>query len=877
MICSSALTADESLSLPSKSPSLSTIQPTTSGEDITDDIGGESSSALTADESLSLLSKSPSLSTIHPTTGDSDTPVKCELTDSNDDEVVSGREDEVSVPLEVVGGGTDTTATSPAPEIVAGEESSTTLDLSSVLPVGLLSDVDEDEEETLSVVELPLETSPSDTDLSTFFPLGLFSDDEDDQEEVHEEGGAPQPSALACGVLADHATPSSSDTDKDTFLVLVSENFFSDEEENGDRSRCSAEGCVDSRKSPPLPQFADCEQLSFPGQIEGYSLLEALSSPQHLVPGQRDSDSMEETSASLIPRSSECKALILARSHIHTRPDGQNQSQEDSKNEESEDIEFFDISNVEPDEEDPIIIPADISYVHAVLLAYGFVPITMNNKDPNSMYYVYVPFEKRKAQYSRTDSDSATHTGNATHSTQSTSNCSGYAPTSDHNTQHHSSDTGFSGYTPGASESTGRTTGASSDTNHTTGAGWDTHGSTNYTPSGTNYTSGAGWGTKHTPGAGWDTHGSTNYTPSGTNYTSGAGWGTKHTTGAGWDTHGSTNYTPSGTNYTSGAGWGTKHTTGAGWDTHGSTDYTPSGTNYTSGADWGTKHTTGAGWDTHGSTDYTPSGTNYTAGAGWGTKHTTGAGWDTHGSTDYTPSGTNYTAGAGWGTKHTTGAGWDTHGSTDYTPSGTNYTAGAGWGTKHTTGAGWDTHGSTNYTPSGTNYTSGAGWGTKHTTGARRTRWDTHGSTNCAGWGTNAGWGTQSTSQPTSFAQPSSAETTGVHGYSYTQQTTEPAGSHQHTTNHAGCSGLSSAQPTGQTFGYYEHPPTCPDPSTKPSSYYGSSTAEPTYASAQAHRPFTSTEPPPECSTSQPSATVPPSTSWADEPKSNSDTAQVTR
>ena len=434
---SSALTADESLSLPSKSPSLSTIQPTTSGEDITDDIGGESSSALTADESLSLPSKSPSLSTIHPTTGDSDTPVKCELTDSNDDEVVPGREDEVSVPLEVVGGGTDTTATSPAPDIVAGE-SSTTLELSSVLPVGLLSDDDEDEEETLSVVELPLETSPSDTDLSTFFPLGLLSssDDEDDQEEVHEEGGASQPSALACGVLADHATPSSSDTDEDTFLVLVSENFFSDEEENGDRSRCSVEGCVDSRKSPPLPQFADCEQLSFPGQIEGYGLLEALSSPQHLVPGQRGSDAMEETSASLIRRSSECKALILARSHIHTPPDGRNQAQEDSQNEEEpEDIEFFDISNVEPDEEDPIIIPADVSYVHVVLLAYGFVPITMNNKDPNSMYYVYVPFEQRKAQYFRTDSDSATHTGNTTQSTQSTSNCSGYAPTSNHNTQ----------------------------------------------------------------------------------------------------------------------------------------------------------------------------------------------------------------------------------------------------------------------------------------------------------------------------------------------------------------------------------------------------------------------------------------------------------
>ena len=38
---SSAVTSDESLSLPSKSPSLSTLQPTT-GEDITDDIGGES-------------------------------------------------------------------------------------------------------------------------------------------------------------------------------------------------------------------------------------------------------------------------------------------------------------------------------------------------------------------------------------------------------------------------------------------------------------------------------------------------------------------------------------------------------------------------------------------------------------------------------------------------------------------------------------------------------------------------------------------------------------------------------------------------------------------------------------------------------------------
>ena len=75
--------------------------------------------------------------------------------------------------------------------------------------------------------------------LSRFFPPGLFSDDEDAEEEIHEVGSAPQPSALACGVLADHATPSSSDTDKDTFLVLVSENFFSDEAENGDRSRCS--------------------------------------------------------------------------------------------------------------------------------------------------------------------------------------------------------------------------------------------------------------------------------------------------------------------------------------------------------------------------------------------------------------------------------------------------------------------------------------------------------------------------------------------------------------------------------------------------------------------------------------------------------------
>ena len=71
------------------------------------------------------------------------------------------------MPLEVVGGSTDTTGTSPAPEIVREDE------LSSVLPIGLLSDDDEDEEETLSVVELPLETSPSDTDLSTLFPLGL--------------------------------------------------------------------------------------------------------------------------------------------------------------------------------------------------------------------------------------------------------------------------------------------------------------------------------------------------------------------------------------------------------------------------------------------------------------------------------------------------------------------------------------------------------------------------------------------------------------------------------------------------------------------------------------------------------------------------------
>ena len=38
---SSALTADESLSLPSKSPSLFTLEPTT-GEDIADDIGGKS-------------------------------------------------------------------------------------------------------------------------------------------------------------------------------------------------------------------------------------------------------------------------------------------------------------------------------------------------------------------------------------------------------------------------------------------------------------------------------------------------------------------------------------------------------------------------------------------------------------------------------------------------------------------------------------------------------------------------------------------------------------------------------------------------------------------------------------------------------------------
>ena len=83
------------------------------------------------------------------------------------------------MPLEVVGGGTDTTGTSPAPEIVAGEESSTTLELSSVLPVG------------------PVHFVPSRT---------LFSSDDEDNQE--EEGGAPQPPALACGVLADHATPS---------------------------------------------------------------------------------------------------------------------------------------------------------------------------------------------------------------------------------------------------------------------------------------------------------------------------------------------------------------------------------------------------------------------------------------------------------------------------------------------------------------------------------------------------------------------------------------------------------------------------------------------------------------------------------------------
>ena len=87
--------------------------------------------------------------------------------------------------------------------------------------------------------------------LSCFFPPGLFSDDEDAEEEIHEVGSAPQPSALACGVLADHITPSSSDTDKDTFLVLVSENFFSDEEDGCDHS-CRSVAGWDSRKSSLL-------------------------------------------------------------------------------------------------------------------------------------------------------------------------------------------------------------------------------------------------------------------------------------------------------------------------------------------------------------------------------------------------------------------------------------------------------------------------------------------------------------------------------------------------------------------------------------------------------------------------------------------------
>ena len=384
---------------------------------------------------------SPSLSLLEDPTADSDKSVVSELSSDDDDheEVCVGRMEEYEVlePLDIVGSDTDHTTTH-STGAVGEEDTYTAISLASVLPVGVLSDDDEEEEK--EEIELQLAqptglssaTEPSqETSLASLFPLGLFPNDDGEGQEVDCE----ESKELSSDVVSDNTT---SDTDKEDdfpFIVLLPEAFFSNEEEEGEDSLTTLANCGDSGKTPldsQLGQLDQSKHLSFP-TLTKEQVLVSRALPCHQNP-------LTAEDTSLVPQpSSGCMAVILAKDHISTQTSTQIMVQENTQNQEDsqlqEDIETFDISNIESKEYfGPVTIPEDLSYVHAVLTAYGFVPTYQPNPDPNSFYYAYVPFEQRRARHFRSEQSPPHSSGNTTQSSYS-SYCGGYASTSDPSTQ----------------------------------------------------------------------------------------------------------------------------------------------------------------------------------------------------------------------------------------------------------------------------------------------------------------------------------------------------------------------------------------------------------------------------------------------------------
>ena len=328
---------------------------------------------------------SPSLSLLEDPTADSDKSVVSELSSEDDDHeevCVGGREEyEVFEPLDTVGGDTDHTTTH-STGAVGEEDTYTVISLASILPVGVLSDDDEEEEKEEIELQLAQPTglssateSSQDTSLARLFPLGLFPNDDGEDQEVDRE----QSKELSSDVVSDNTTSSSSKEDDFPFIVLLPEAFFSNEEEEEDSLPTLAD-CGDSGKTPldfQLGPLSHSEHLSFPTQTEEQVLV------SRALPCHQNPLTAEDTS--LVP-SSRCMAVILAKDHISTQTSTQIMVQENTQNQEDsqlqEDIETFDISNIESKEYfGPVTIPKDLSYVHAVLTAYGFVPTYQPNPD----------------------------------------------------------------------------------------------------------------------------------------------------------------------------------------------------------------------------------------------------------------------------------------------------------------------------------------------------------------------------------------------------------------------------------------------------------------------------------------------------------------
>ena len=211
---------------------------------------------------LSSLIESPSLSPLTDVTADSDELLTSECPYSNDDDEEVDPDGEER---EEIAGGTTSWSTKP----VGGEEGYTDTPLSSILPLGLLSEEGEEEvevEDTLACVfplglfsddeedinlegeaELSLEVTNSTleiedlgpTSLACVFPLGQFSEDNDNKE-VNVVEGSEKKLTVSSGVDGSTISFTEAETSEDTpdiqahFVpesVLFNEDFNEDEEQ----------------------------------------------------------------------------------------------------------------------------------------------------------------------------------------------------------------------------------------------------------------------------------------------------------------------------------------------------------------------------------------------------------------------------------------------------------------------------------------------------------------------------------------------------------------------------------------------------------------------------------------------------------------------